>query len=231
MNSLRYAYFVNDSDIYDRLKKLSEKLCKEKISTVDLPILFSANYESGELLSKKINNGEFPNFTSICECIFKILEALKPIHEKGFLCLTISPENVHFSDAGIARLIDYTSAFHIDDDLQNWILSFTEGYSANELIRNSNHKQKVLPLNYAADLYSITAIFFRLLVGRTPKKGDWASRSKWQLNNKTGYLKGASDALVKKTNDFLLKGLSLIPAYRFNNIEEMQEAVEELRKL
>jgi serine/threonine protein kinase len=53
----------------------------------------------GELLYKR-NNGEsleLSAFTDICECVVRILEALKPIHDKGYLNLDIAPDNIHIS--------------------------------------------------------------------------------------------------------------------------------------
>jgi len=183
--------------------------------------------QGSKTLSDKIANGDFLNFASVCECIVKILEALKPIHEKGFLHLGISPDTVRFSDAGVAQLTGFTEAFRMGDDFQNWAPAFQAGYSARELIRHP--LTKPLSINCAADLYSVTAIFFRLLVGRAPKDDDWSDRGKWRLDNsKKGYLKGASGDLVEETNDFLRKGLSLTAARRFSDIGEMRKGLEKL---
>lgn len=184
--------------------------------------------ESDKMLIKKIDDSEFKNFTSICDCIIKILDALKPLHEKGFLHLNISPDTLYFSDTGIVSLMDNTCAFRVGDDLQNKKPSFKAGYSASELFHSPYTKP--LTLHYAADLYSVTAIFFRLLVGRAPKEGDWSNSSQWELNNKTECLKDASDLLVQMINEFLRKGLSLVAARRFEDVEEMREEIKKLKR-
>jgi len=149
--------------------------------------------ESGGMLSAMIANGFFKdkNFVDVCNCILKILDTLKPIHDQQYLHLYISPDNIHFSDLGIARLIDYNSAFRMGDDPKNWMPSYRLGYSANELTNHSPTKPPAL--TFAADLYSVAAIFFRLLVGRMPEEGDWSNHRKWQLSNETGYLAGIVD--------------------------------------
>ena len=177
-------------------------------------------------LSEKIANGDFSSFASVCECTMKVLDALKPIHGEGFLHLGISPDTIHFSDAGTAWLAGYNAAFRVGDDFQNWDTPFWAGYSASELLRNPDTKP--LPLHYATDLYSIAAIFFKLLVGRVPKKGDWGNRAQWRLNNNTGYLKGASRFLVEATHVFLWKGLSLTASLRFSDVGEMRKELEKL---
>ena len=187
--------------------------------------------ESGDMLSAMIANGfsKDKNFIDVCDSILKILTALKPIHDQNYLHLDISPDNIHFSGLGIARLIDYNSAFRMGDDPKNWMPSYKPGYSAKELTDHSLTKPPAL--SFATDLYSVAAIFFRLLVGRTPEEGDWSNSRKWQLSNEAGYLAGASNLLVKETNDFLRKGLSLMPARRFNDVEEMRAAIMRLMEL
>ena len=173
--------------------------------------------EKGDMLSDIINNGFFKekDFIYICDCMLKILDALKFIHNKKYLHLDISPDNILFSDLGIARLIDYNSAFRLDDDIKDWIPSKKLGYSADELVNFVSTKF----LSCQTDFYSITAIFFELLIGRIPENNDWVLRRWWQLTNESRYLAGASNLLIKKTSKFLQTGLSVIPTERFKNIE------------
>ena len=185
--------------------------------------------ESGKMLSQKIKNNEFSSFTDICDCILKILDALEPVHAKGFLHLDISPDNIHFSDSKIARLIDFNSAFQMGSDANDWIPSYKPGYSPRELTRVSPTKPPAL--SPATDLYAVVAIFFRMLVGRTPQEGDWISPKNWELSAGSGPLQGRSDLLVKQTNGVLRKGLSRRPESRFQSIAELRAAIEELQKM
>ena len=149
--------------------------------------------ESGDMMSSMIAGNFFKgkSFLNVCSCVLKILDALKPIHDQRYLHLDISPDNIHFSDLGIARLIDYNSAFRMGDDPTNWMPSYKPGYSAKELTDHSSTKPPAL--TFATDLYSVAAIFFRLLFGRMPEEGDWSNHRKWQLSNETGYLAGIVD--------------------------------------
>jgi len=192
------------------------------------PLPDNGVFSNGKTLSNRIDDGEFTNFASVCGCIIKILDALKPIHEKGFLHLGISPDTVRFSDTGTVWLTGHTDAFRIGGDFQSRTPPFWPGYSAGELIRNPNTKP--LPLHYATDLYSIAAIFFRLLVGRAPKEGDWSNFRQWRITNQTGYLKGASNLFAETMYVFLRKSLSLTAARRFSDAGEMRKELETLRR-
>lgn len=96
--------------------------------------------EHGEMLSERIENRYFEdmNFAVICDCILNILTALEPLHNKkplSYLHLDIAPDNIHFSELGIARLIDYNSAYCTGEPLEDFVFSNKEGYSAEELKR------------------------------------------------------------------------------------------------
>ncbi|MCL2193805.1 MAG: hypothetical protein FWB78_10470, partial [Treponema sp.] len=54
---------------------------------------------SGNMLSKKIEKGDYANFDSACDCVLKILKALEPIHGLNGKCLhlDIAPDNIHVS--------------------------------------------------------------------------------------------------------------------------------------
>ena len=226
----------NESEIVDILRHKGDKNnpwvfnCSKPIPANNTFYTVIAT-EAGEMLSDMINNGFFKDkdFAYICDCILKILNALKPIHDQNYLHLDISPGNIHFSDLGIARLIDFNSAFKLGSDPKNWFPSHTPGYSADEL--ENFDDTKPMPLSYQTDFYSVAAIFSKLLVGRPPEDDDWRPGEWLQLASESEYLKGASNLLVKKTSEFLERGLKITPEYRFKDIIEMREAVEELKKL
>ena len=188
---------------------------------------------TGETLSNMIDSGFFigKDFTYICDCILKILAALVPVHAKGYLHLGVSPDNIHVEHLGHARFMDSSSTFQIGvrSAAQSWVPSLRLGYSANELVAYSITKPT--SLSHATDLYSVTAIFFKLLVGKAPTDEVVVSPSKWQLSNKTGYLAGEQNLLVKKTNGVLLKGLAISPHRRYQSIADMKAAIEELENL
>jgi len=187
--------------------------------------------EKGNILSNMIVNGFFidKNFIDICEYMLKILEALKHVHDGKCLHLDVAVDNIFFSTSGIAKLIDYNSAYC--DGIQNlsWIPSRKYGYSAYELV----HFKGMEHLSCKTDFFSVTAVFFQLLIGRRPEGMDWLLPERWQskLTGKSGYLAGATPELIEETNKFLKKGLSRKPGNRFKDIEEMKAEIETLKVL
>jgi len=80
-------------------------------------------------------------------------------------------------------------------------------------------------------IITTAAIFFELLTGRRLLEDDWRYPKQKHLSSKNSYLNGASTLLLDKANLFLQKGLSLTPGRRFKTVDEMREALGDLKKL
>jgi len=126
-----------------------------------------------DIMSAENKAKNFKNFTDICECILRILEALEPMHLKGYLHLDISPDNIYVlkqevDGKRIHNLIDFNSAYNIKStEKSNIKFTYKKGYSAPELEDiGSAADVKDGDLKDATDLYSVVAIFFELLTGR-----------------------------------------------------------------
>lgn len=197
--------------------------------------------EFGDMLNDMISvenrNENFGDFTEVCECILRILEALEPIHKKGYLHLDVSPDNIHVLKQAvggkrIANLIDFNSAYNPNskEDI-NRKFSMKPGYSANELIALSGTADtKAANLTPATDLYSVAVIFFELLTGRLPELMDWTRYSQNENVVSEGYLQGMSGLIITTTNQVLNKGLKKTAKYRYQSISELQEDIKELIK-
>ena len=186
--------------------------------------------ESGDMLSNQIDSGYFNDkrFEDICDVVLRVLDALDAVHEAGYLHLDVSPDNIHFSKTGVARLIDYNSAFRLGDMTENVIFSVKQGYSAPELYEHRDTTPATI--GFATDLFSVAALFFEMLSGRKLMERDWLFPKRWHFNSEAGYLHSASALLLDKANKFLQKGISLTPRRRFQSVSEMRQALNELKK-
>lgn len=232
----RKSRAIRESEIAMRLRYTEENndpwiLQYEKPIQKNNTLYTIITTEKGEMLSERISDGYYvdKDFTVLCDCILAILDALEPIHDKGYLHLDISPDNIHCSKLNIMRMIDYNSAYSSSNPSSEFFPSFKRSYSAPELKRIPNAKS--FSLSPATDLFSVAAIFFTMLKGRPIEENDWAIPSRWFLNNEEGYLKGASTLLIDSTNAFLKKNLSRTPKLRLQSVAEMRAKIEELKKL
>jgi len=183
--------------------------------------------ESGNMLSEIISGGKIKGLSAACRYTLCILDALEPIHKKGYLHLDVAPDNIHISELGVARLIDYNSAFHMSETPENLIFSYKKGYSAKELTDPLLTKPVLSP---ATDLYSVTAIFFEMLKGRAPEDMDFILPSGFDFGDEE-CLRGASELLVNKIQKLLKKGLASLPGNRFQSVSELRDKIIELLQM
>ncbi|MCL2426496.1 MAG: tetratricopeptide repeat protein [Oscillospiraceae bacterium] len=193
--------------------------------------------KSGETLESLIERKFFTDkdFIYLCDLILIILDAVFHMHSKGYLHLDIAPDNIFvpeykpkFTELVHVHPIDYNSAIKKGIPLDDGLSFSKEGYSAPELDKSSI---KPTELDYSTDLYSVAAIFFRLLVNRNLRGNDRGSSSEWKLSQSTKILEDAPIRLIDKTNQFLTKGIEKSPECRFQNVKEMREALEKLKTL
>ena len=194
--------------------------------------------ENGDMLSEMLDRrkdgvgSELSAFTEICECVLRILEALEPIHEKGYLHLDVAPDNIFISkyvtgEKRQAKLIDFNSAFNpYVDTLKNFIFSKKDGFSACEL--NGINENEPEALTYATDLYSVAATFFFMLKKRIPTVMDLSMRSEWELTNESEYCENLSSVTLAKCNDLIEKGICIYSGARYQNICDFRTDMEDL---
>lgn len=195
--------------------------------------------KSGDMLSTLMEEGYFQDkkFIDLCDYMMQLLAALKPIHDKGYLHLDVSPDNIFVSDlktvstdTRISHLIDFNSAYRLNDKASDWIISTKPGYSAIELT-SFGAGTKPPSLSFATDLYSVAAIFCELLTGTPPKDEIFLNQQGSFVTGKEDFLKGSSTLLIDRINEFLRQNLSIKQTRRCQCIEEMHGQIENLKQL
>ena len=98
----------------------------------------------------------------ICSILMRVralAQVIKKYHDRGILLLDVKPENIWIlpETLDLLMLFDFDSITSIEDlrlfpDLR---LSFSEGYSAPELVKGNRRK-----ISKVTDVYSIGAIVF-----------------------------------------------------------------------
>ncbi len=154
-----------------------------------------------------------------------LLDALEAFHKSGFLHLDISPDNVMLTGQGERErifLIDYNSARPVGAE-ESGYLSCKAGYSAPEVETGDTGA-----IGFPSDLYSVAAVFYRCLMGRTlsleemlrPVAPD-AAESPW--------LQDMPQTVVYMVGRILKKGLNALPRKRYQSIGQMRQAFQELQ--
>ena len=193
----------------------------------------------GECLETLMEEGRaFGTLRETAEVILKILEAIEVFHNSGILHLDISPDNIlllqmpiqysggvprqHFMQA---LLIDYNSVWEIDG-LQDKACCFSEkeGYTAPEISLRQRAN-----IGKAADLYSVCAVWFRMLTGaRLSDKEIIGNHLRKSLHQDLEIFQNQPATAVWKTVQIMVKGLHVLARKRYQSAEQMRQDIEEL---
>ncbi len=159
--------------------------------------------------------------TQIIKITKQVLGALASAHNNGYIHRDIKPANILFrkndsavlTDFGIARAMDVDSGMTIAGSLVG-----TPGYMSPEQARGEK-------LDHRSDLYSVGVLFFHMLEGKVPFKGDTPMGTAMRhITDPVPFL----DSQHISMQPFIDKALAKDADERFQTGEEMIIALNEL---
>ncbi len=132
---------------------------------------FSMTYVPGDDLKKRLERGEVFAEKEALRIALEVAKALKYAWEKhGILHRDIKPANIIVTPTGDVRLMDLgISKRMLDEDIDLTVVGMMVGspmYISPEQARGERD------LDFRADMYSLGATLFHMLVGRPPYEGD-----------------------------------------------------------
>ncbi len=180
----------------------------------------------GESLSKS-GNAPARSLRACASRMLAILDALEVFHRNGLAHLDIAPDNILLIGSGSrerAMLIDYNSAMEVaalraDEPL---VLSIKQGYTAPE-IRTGN----IRSIGFGSDMYSVAAVFYRLLTGSALTGFQMISRTPPDVSG-CPCVKDEPETVKVWVREILKRGLSTLPARRYKDTASMRRDLEEL---
>ncbi len=157
-----------------------------------------------------------------------VLNVLEAFHEEGYLHLDISPDNILLLGEGRKErvsLIDYNSV-HTLEEIQNRksvYYSAKEGYTAPEI-----QMGRIRSIGFSADLYSVTAVFYRCITGRKLTAMQMISRAVPALSD-AECVKGMPDTVLGMLQRIMKRGLAPSIRLRYPDVPAMRKDLEELQ--
>ena len=180
-------------------------------------------YTGGRSLQAELNRSP-ASLRRTAQWMIGLLDALEAFHKSGYLHLDISPGNVMLvgqEDQARIFLIDYNSARELGSRDSSY-LSCNAGYSAPEVSVGN-----LEGFCFSSDLYSVAAVFFRCLMGRSLTLAE-ALRPKAPDAQDSAMLKDVPQTVSSMVNSILKKGLNTLPKRRYQSIGQMRQAFQEL---
>lgn len=203
-------------------------------STVNIADKFSSN---GTLYAvMNLDEGtDYQNYTD--RSLVEILSHIKALatvinkyHSDGYLHLDIKPENVFVipETAEHVFVFDFDSVCKIEDLRNKKIvnLSYSEGFSAPEQVQGN-----ITKIGPRTDIYAIGALLFFKLFNRKPTFDECRYSASFDYKEMSFYDERLRPAFYRCLNEILHRTLATSTLLRWNSMEQVIGALEELTKL
>ena len=170
---------------------------------------------------------------SLRECVSLLASAgrvLQRIHEAGYLYLDLKPENILILNGStdLVQLFDFDSLVSMAAVKDNQVrqISYTRGFAPLELQMGQINR-----LGWHSDVYSLGAVLFHALWGRTPAAFDCDGSAVYDYAQTAFSSAEYQDRLYRELTDFLHRTLASYPGDRYAAMSEAVAHLETIARL
>ena len=187
-------------------------------STEDFPCYVVSKYIEGTDLAKRLQHHRL-TYREAAELVSTVAEALHYAHKQGLVHRDIKPRNLLLDKSGKPFVADFGLALREENRGQGPRYAGTPAYMSPEQARGEGHR-----VDGRSDIFALGVVFYELLVGRRPFRGDTQAELLEQI---TSYepkpLLQYDEKLPKELQRICLKALSKRASDRYSSAYEMAD--------
>lgn len=170
-----------------------------------------------------INKDKALGETRVLDIGIQLAEGLSAAHGVGLVHMDVKPDNILFDDKQNAKLIDFGAAVGKMKDSDSDEFHGTPYYVAPEIVRGKTP-------DYRADIYSLGATLFHLLVHAPPFGGETTKEVlAKRLKRPAPDLRQVNDEIHPETADVIGRMLLADPDERYGNYDELVQELKAAR--
>ena len=182
-------------------------------------------YVPGGTLKKQL--GKPMPWQQAAKLMVPIARALAYAHENNLIHRDVKPSNILITSTGIPKLSDFGIAKILELDETMDLTGTSVGVGTPWYMSPEQGKGK--NIDQRSDIYSLGIVFYELVTGRKPYSADTPLAVLLQhvsdpLPRPTQFVRG----LPKHVEGFLFKALAKNPDHRFQSMEEIGNAMEQM---
>jgi len=199
-----------------------------EINEADGHAFISMAYYEGKTLKEKIDQGPL-EITETIKIVTQIAQGLSKAHSKKIVHRDMKPANVLINADGQIKIIDFGLA-----KLRGSTVLTKTGTTMGTIAYMSPEQTQGATLDQRSDIWALGVIFYEMLAGDQPFKGDYEQAVIYSImNEQPEFITKVRSEVPKQLERILEKSLIKTPEKRYQTIEEMLEelkiAVEELK--
>jgi serine/threonine protein kinase len=190
-------------------------------STQDYPCYVVSKYIDGMDLAKTLKRSPL-RLDEAADVVATVAEALHHAHKQGLVHRDIKPGNILLDRNGKPFVTDFGLALREQDVGKGPRFAGTPIYMSPEQARGEGHR-----VDGRSDIFSLGVVFYELLVGRRPFKGDDMEELLEQITDfEPRPPRQYNDSIPKELERICLKALSKRATERYTTAKDM---VDDLR--
>jgi serine/threonine protein kinase len=176
-----------------------------------------SKYIEGRTLAERIKE-ERPPAIDATNLVASVAEALHCAHKRGLVHRDVKPGNVLIDQSGTAYLADFGLALKDENYGKGGGITGTPAYMSPEQASGAGHR-----VDGRSDIFSLGVIYYELLTGRCPFRGDVTEIVDQIVNDDPRPLRQIDDAIPIEAERICLKALAKRPSERYSTAKDLAD--------
>jgi len=219
------ARFVHEAQAASALQHNNICTIHEIDETPEGQMFICMDYYDGETLSERIKRGPLP-LSEAVDIATNIAAGLAKAHEAGMVHRDIKPANLVVTSDGVVKVVDFGLA-----KLAGATRVTKTGTTVGTVAYMSPEHARGEEVDHRSDLFSLGAVFYELLTGELPFKGDHEAAVLYGVaNNDPPALNTYRDDLPSGLQRVIDKALAKDVDDRYQSALEFNDDIAEFRE-
>ena len=190
-------------------------------STEQFPCYTVSKYIKGTDLSALLKQKRM-KYHDAAELVATVAEALHYAHKQGLVHRDVKPGNILINDEGKAFVVDFGLALREENIGKGPKYAGTPAYMSPEQARGEGHR-----VDGRSDIFSLGIVFYELLAGRQPFRGDTKAELFKQLTSyEAKPLRQYDEKLPKELERICHKAMAKRASDRYSSAHDLAEDLQ-----